>query len=271
MQIDSTRRAGAVRRWAPVLSREQVAEATHWMEFAAPEIAARAIPGQFVMIGLGLHGGTPPFLPRPMSIGLAADERIGLLVRVFGKGSRRISQLRAGEAALLLGPLGTRFDLGAARRVVCVAGGVGLAPFLFLPRWARGRRPEAEVRLLYGERHGAAIFRRERIREIAGIEPEIWSEDGSEGRRGRVTDALDLPAADLVLACGPTAMLQAVQSQAQHAGVPAQLSVEERMACGVGTCMGCVIAVDDKAGGRRYERVCVEGPVFAAERVRWSI
>jgi dihydroorotate dehydrogenase electron transfer subunit len=248
-----------------------VADATYWMEFAAPEIAARAIPGQFVMIGLGLRGGYPPFLPRPMSIGSAERDRLGLLIRVFGDGSRRLAQLRAGESALLLGPLGTSFDLGSARRVLCVAGGVGLAPFLFLPRWAATRSPEIEWRLCYGERRGAAIFRPSRIRELAGIEPEIWSEDGSGARRGRVTDGLDFDSTDLVLACGPTAMLQAVQIQAQHKAVPAQLSVEERMACGVGTCMACVIAVEDAAGGRRYERICVEGPVFASERIRWSI
>lgn len=250
---------------------ERVADATYWTELAAPEIAARAIPGQFVMIGLGLHGGYPPFLPRPMSIGSAERDRLGLLIRVFGAGSRRLARLRPGEPVLLLGPLGTRFDLGSARRVLCVAGGVGLAPFLFLPRWAAARSPGIDMRLLYGERRGAAIFRPSRIGELTGLEPEIWSEDGSEGRRGRVTDALDAAATDLVLACGPTAMLQAVQVQAQNKGVPAQLSVEERMACGVGTCMACVIAVEDEPGERHYERICVEGPVFAAERIRWSI
>lgn len=250
---------------------ERVADATYWTEFDAPEIAARAIPGQFVMIGLGPHGGYPPFLPRPMSIGSAEGDRVGLLVRVFGEGSRRLVRLRAGERALLLGPLGTGFDLGSARRILCVAGGVGLAPFLFLPRWAATRAPAAEWRLFYGERRGAAIFRPSRIREIAGIDAEIWSEDGSQGRRGRVTDTLDLGSTDLLLACGPTAMLRVVQVEARRRGVPAQLSVEERMACGVGACMACVIAVEDGAGGRGYERVCVEGPVLSSERIRWSI
>lgn len=250
---------------------ERVADATTWMEFAAPEIAARAIPGQFVMVGLGLHGGSPPFLPRPMSVGHVRDGRVGLLVRVFGEGSRRLTRLRAGDAVLLLGPLGSRFDLGGARRVLCVAGGVGLAPFLFLPRWAASHAVGVELRLLYGERCGAAIFRRSRIRELTGLEPELWSEDGSEGRKGRVTDALELENTDLVLGCGPTAMLQALQARARHARVPAQLSVEERMACGVGTCMACVIAIEDAPGERHYERVCVEGPVFSSERIRWSI
>ncbi len=249
---------------------ERAADATFWFEFDAPEIASRAIPGQFVMIGLGLRGGGIPFLPRPMSVGWAEGRRLGLLIRVFGEGSRRLAGLRAGEQALLLGPLGSSFELGSAKRVVCVAGGVGLAPFLFLPRWAGNHRPGAHLRLLYGERRGAAVFDPGRIRDLAGLEAEIWSEDGEVGRKGRVVEGLQPEACDLVLACGPTPMLRFVQAWAARTGVAAQLSVEERMACGVGTCVGCVVAVADDAGPR-YERVCVEGPVFAAERLRWSI
>jgi dihydroorotate dehydrogenase electron transfer subunit len=223
------------------------------------------------MVGRGLDGPYPPFLPRPMSIGSARDGRVGLLVRVFGRGSRALAAMRPGDRALLLGPLGRPFELGSARRVACVAGGVGLAPFLFLPAWARARRPDAHVRLLYGERTGAAVFDPARIAEIAGLEPEVWTEDGTRGRRGLVTDGLDWTAHDLVLACGPTPMLRAVQAAAARAGVPAQLSLEERMACGIGTCVGCVVAVQDPDGDPHYERICVEGPVFPAERVRWWI
>lgn len=250
---------------------ERVAEGTFWMEFEAPEIASRAIPGQFVMIGRGLRGGGSPFLPRPMSVGLAEGDRVGFLIRVFGEGSRRLTELRPGDRALLLGPLGTSFDLGSATRILCVAGGVGLAPFLFLPRWTAARHPGVRIRLLYGERCAVAVFNPSRIQDLAGVEPEVWSEDGALGRQGRVTDGLELGAHDLVLACGPAEMLKTVQAQVAQARVPTQLSVEERMACGVGTCVGCVIAVDDGPGGRRYERVCVEGPVFRAERVRWLI
>lgn len=245
---------------------DRVAEATFWMEFAAPEIARRAIPGQFVMMGLGLPGDRNLFLPRPMSVGLAEGERLGFLVRIFGPGSRRLTTLGIGERALLLGPLGSSFDLGSASHVLCVAGGVGLAPFIFLPRWAGWHRPRTAVRLVYGERTASAVFDPVRIRELAGVEARIWTEDGSLGQRGRVTDDLDFRGVDLVLACGPMEMLKTVRRLVAQAGVPAQVSVEERMACGVGACVGCVIAVDD---GRRYERVCVEGPVFPAERLRW--
>ena len=135
----------------------RAAAATWWLELDAPDIAVGAAPGQFVMVGFGLEGIDPPFLPRPFSIGWRGEDgRIGLLVREFGGGTRRLARLRAGDEVLLLGPLGRGFDVPADRPVVCVAGGVGLAPFLFLvpEAVAAGRRP----RLLYGERSADRVF-----------------------------------------------------------------------------------------------------------------
>ncbi len=258
------------RAWSPVRAREQVAEDTFWLELAAPEIAAAAAPGQFVMVGFGLRGWGVPFLPRPNSVAAVLGERIGLLIRVYGGGSRRLAALRPEEEALVLGPLGTHFQLDGAKVVLCVAGGVGLAPFLLLPRWEPLQRSGAEVRLLYGERGAAAVFDPGKIRELSGLDPEIWTEDGSLGRQGRVTEGLDLEGVDLVLACGPTPMLKAVRTLALEAGVPCQLAVEEHMACGVGTCIGCAIeTVDPETGEEGYSLVCSDGPVFTAEQLRW--
>ncbi|NIU53203.1 MAG: hypothetical protein GWN51_05755 [Gemmatimonadetes bacterium] len=259
-----------IRSWSPVVARERVAEETFWLEFDAPEIAEQAAPGQFVMVGFGASSWGTPFLPRPNSVAAAPDGRVGLLIRVYGAGSRRISELALGERVLLLGPLGTRFELGDARNVLCIAGGVGLAPFLLLPRWLDRQGREANLRLLYGERVGAVVFNPEKIQEIAGIEADIWTEDGSRGSRGTVLDGTGLDGADLVLSCGPTAMLKAVRSLARTAGVPCQLAVEEHMACGMGTCIGCAIpTIDPETGEDVYSLVCTEGPVFAAERLRW--
>jgi len=259
-----------VRAWSPVHSREQVAENTFWLELAAPEIAAQAAPGQFVMVGFGMRDWGAPFLPRPNSVAAVLGERIGLLIRVFGGGSRRLAALRPEEEALLLGPLGTHFELGGSSQILCVAGGVGLAPFLLLPRWEPLSRSGAQVRLLYGERGAAAVFDPAKIRQLSGLEPEIWTEDGSLGRQGRVTEGVDLDGVDLVLACGPTPMLKAVRALALEAGVPCQLAVEEHMACGMGTCIGCAIeTVDPETGEAGYSLVCSDGPVFEAERLRW--
>ncbi len=258
------------RAWCDVRVREQVAEETFWLELAAPEIAAHAAPGQFVMLGFGAHAWGSPFLPRPNSIASVRGGNIGLLIRVYGAGSRRLTELRPGDSALLLGPLGTQFEIGDARNVLCVAGGVGLAPFLMLPHWLRRVGTPPEVHIVYGERTGAAVFDPDKIRSLSGLDAEIWTEDGSVGREGLVTGGIDLTGVDLVLSCGPTPMLRAVRTLCLDTGVACQLAVEEHMACGVGTCVGCAIeTVDPDTGADRYSLVCVDGPVFSAESLRW--
>lgn len=222
------------------------------------------------MIGFGLSGFATPFLPRPNSIAAAVEDRIGFLIRVYGQGSRRLAAMRPGDSALILGPLGTSYELGSARRVLCVAGGVGLAPFLLLPRWAATHRPEVEIRLLYGERTGAAVFDPEKLESLAGMPAEVWTEDGESGRKGTVMEGIDVSGVDLILGCGPTPMLRAIRSLALERGIACQVAVEEHMACGMGTCIGCVVeTVDPVSGELAYARACIEGPVFPAERLRW--
>lgn len=258
------------RCWSEVLIGERVAEDTYWLELAAPDIAAQAAPGQFLMVGFGASGWGVPFLPRPNSVAWVGGERVGLLIRVYGQGSRRLAGLRSGDSVLLLGPLGSHFELGGAGSVVCVAGGVGLAPFLFIREWSCRAGSVPQIRLLYGERTSEAVFDPSKIRELSGLEAELWTEDGSLGRQGRVTEGLELEGVDLVLGCGPTPMLQEVRRMALDAGVTCQLAVEEHMACGVGTCIGCVIeTVDAETGEAGYSLVCADGPVFPAERLRW--
>jgi dihydroorotate dehydrogenase electron transfer subunit len=124
--------------------------------------------------------------------------------------------------------------------------------------------------LLYGERDGGAVFNRQKLRELAGIDAEIWTEDGSCGRQGRVTAGVELAGVDVVMACGPLPMLKAIRRLSIEAGVECQLAVEENMACGVGTCVGCAIeTVDPNTGEQGFALVCIEGPVFSAERLRW--
>ncbi len=258
------------RSWSEVLTSERVAEDTYWLELVAPGIAEQAAPGQFVMVGFGATGYGSPFLPRPNSVAWVGGESIGLLIRVYGQGSRRLAALRPGDSALLLGPLGSHFQLGDARAVLCVAGGVGLAPFLFFREWASRAGSHVDVRLLYGERDGAAVFDPDKIHQLSGLEAEIWTEDGSHGQPGLVTEGIELDGVELVLACGPTPMLKAVRRLALDVGVPCQLAVEEHMACGVGTCIGCVVeTVDPATEEESYSLVCTEGPVFPAERLRW--
>jgi len=254
----------AVRHWAEVRQIRRAAFETWWLELAAPAIAEAAAPGQFVMAGLGLEQVGAPFLPRPFSIGLAGPGRtVGLLLREFGAGTRRLARLREGDRVLLLGPLGRPYRVPSDRPAVCVAGGVGLAPFLFLA--AEQSKAGNDLRLLYGERSADRVFSPELIRELTGVEPEVFTEDGSLGRRGLVLDGIRPDEAPALLACGPTPMLQAVARLARERELPLQVSVEEHMGCGIGTCQGCVV----RGASGEWIKSCTEGPVFDAEELAW--
>lgn len=219
------------------------------------------------MLGLGLDRPGTWLLPRPFSIGWRSreDGRLGFLLRVFGPGTRALSRLDIGDPALLLGPLGRPFDVDHGRDLELVAGGVGLAPFIFLA----AERPEGPggLRLLYGERDAGAVFDPDLLERLAGRAPELFTEDGGAGRRGLVTAGLD-PASDAVLcACGPTPMLRALAAFAAEHDRELQVSVEEHMGCGIGTCQGCVVPGSDG----RWIKACVDGPVFRATDLDWSV
>lgn len=235
------------------------------MEFDCPEVAATSVPGQFVMLGLGLDAPGTWLLPRPFSVGWTGPGDVaGFLVRTYGEGTRAFTRLAVGEHALVLGPLGRPFQLDPDRPIECVAGGVGLAPFIALAATeaAAGR----QLRLIYGERDADAVFDLELLRELTDHEPELYTEDGSMGTRGRVTAGLDPAGEALLLGCGPTPMLRALERFAREHGRDLQVSVEEHMGCGIGTCQGCVVRGSDG----RWIKACVEGPVFAAEELDWN-
>jgi len=241
-----------------------VAEETWWLELESGEIAAASRPGQFLMIGFGLRNVAPPFLPRPFSVGWrSSGGHIGLLVREFGEGTRRLASLRSGDRVLLLGPLGNGFELTPGQPVVCVAGGVGLAPFVFLA--ADARRAGHDVRLLYGERTRSRVFSTELIESLTEGPVEVWTDDGSLGHAGSVVNGMDDADSAMIAACGPTVMLAEVARRAAERGLPAQVSVEEHMACGVGTCQGCVVPATDGA----WLKACTEGPVFDTTDLQW--
>lgn len=222
-------------------------------------------PGQFVMLGLGLDAPGTWLLPRPFSVGWRSEDgRIGILLRVFGRGTSALSRLRPGDRALILGPLGTAFDTTPGRETECVAGGVGLAPFIFLA--AELSAAGEPVRLVYGERDAEAVFDVGLLRGLTGVDPDLFTEDGSLGAPGRVTAGLDPASHALLCACGPTPMLAALARFAEQHGRDLQVSVEEHMGCGIGTCQGCVV----RSSAGRWVKACIEGPVFRATALEWG-
>ncbi len=261
------------RALATLTHREEVARGHYLLQLDCGEIARTAEPGQFVH--LRVSGGTDPLLRRPFSVMLTrpgADE-VQLLVRTVGRGTEIIAGHEAGTRYDLLGPLGNGWALPAAgagdANVMLVAGGVGVAPLLFLADTLRMASPMPYVRALFGGATQEALVCwtefASRCEEFTAV-----TEDGSAGEEGIVTDVLvpeierDRP--DLVCACGPDAMLAAVASICRDAEIDCQVSMEQWMGCGVGACLGCVVP----ARGGGYVRVCTEGPVFDTDEIDWE-
>ena len=226
-----------------------------------------AVPGQFVMIypGDGSH-----ILGRPISVcGYNPVEgALRLVFRVVGKGTGELAALKAGEEADVLGLLGNGYPMEELRTrksegatIALVGGGIGIPPMLELARQLPG------CRAVLGYRTDD-LFLMDEFQEYAVT--QAATEDGSFGTKGTVLDVLRQGAApDILCACGPLPMLRALKEYAAENGVTAFLSLEERMACGVGVCLGCVCRTTYKDAHSQVNRarVCTEGPVFRAEDV----
>jgi len=251
---------------AEITARTVLAPGYYHFVVRAPEIAAAAHPGQFVQLRVGTQGAIDPLLARPISI-LRTDPARGEMAVIFktvGRGTALLSSRSVGESLTILGPIGNGFTIPpATTRLALVGGGVGMPPLYFLAETLRQTRPEMAITLYYGGRTAEDLLYLPEW-EALGVNVCLTTDDGSRGVRGLITDALlaDLSTFDFLAACGPRSMLQAVQRLALHAGIAGQLSLEARMACGVGACLGCVCAT--LKGNRR---VCVDGPVFSLTEV----
>ncbi|MEZ4223048.1 MAG: dihydroorotate dehydrogenase electron transfer subunit [Polyangiaceae bacterium] len=246
----------------PLLRRESIGDAYHVLTFEAPA-PVEAEPGQFVMVR-GAEWGDAPLLPRPMSY-LSAGATPSILIKVVGEGTTRMARAEPGEPFTLLGPLGVPWRAhDASRRPVLVAGGVGVAPLVFLAQQlsARGVRPVA----IYGGRTARDLPLDDVLAETCEL--FITTEDGSRGRKGRVTDELAnlLQDGHEVFTCGPDRMMAAVAELCARSSVPCEVSLETPMACGYGVCLGCPVPTSE--GGYLY--ACTHGPCMNATRVDWA-
>jgi len=220
-----------------------------------------AKPGQFVQVGLGPTW--EPFLNRPFSVHNCTKTTLSLLYRVVGHGTRLLAQKQRGSILSVVGPLGKGFPPTKRRQAVLVAGGIGAAPLYYLMRMLRAEGKD--VIFLYGAKTAAQIVLEDEYRSLAR-EFYLITEDGTAGTKGLVTDLLPQILGENeaeIFACGPNAMLRAVAQTAAEKKLPCFVSLEAQMACGVGACLGCVVATADG----NYRRVCADGPVFAAEEV----
>jgi len=250
----------ALKKLALIEENTRIAQDVYSMWLTAPDIAETAKPGQFV--SLYCKDGSK-LLPRPISI-CEIDQmkgRVRLVYRVVGKGTEEISQSKTGDTIEAMGPLGNGFIL-EGKKALLIGGGIGIPPMLEL-----AKQLNCEKTAVLGYRD--ITFLEEEFLPYCNV--VISTEDGSKGTKGNVIDAIKANGldADIIFACGPTPMLRGIKSYALEHGITAQLSLEERMACGIGACLGCVCKTKevDHHSNVKNKRICKDGPVFYAEEV----
>ncbi len=250
----------AERKKAIIIKSTKEAEDIYSMWIDVPDMAAAAKAGQFVSL-FSPDGSS--LLPRPISICEISKEDgiLRLVYRVVGKGTREFSLLKEGSLIDIMGPLGNGFTL-EGKKAILIGGGIGIPPMLEL-----AKQLSCEKQMVLGYRDCTFLMKE--------FEPYgkvyLSTEDGSAGTKGNVLDAIKEHelAGDIIFACGPAPMLRGVQNYALQHGIRAQLSLEERMACGIGACLGCVCKSKeiDSHSNVRNKRICKDGPVFYANEV----
>jgi len=246
-----------------ILSQTKISEDIYSLSLKSNEIARTSSPGQFVHVRIGK--GMDPLLRRPLSIHRVDSKKgeIKLLYRIVGRGTKLIQSLEQGDMLDIIGPLGTGFCFDRPfSHALIAAGGMGSAPVFFLID--KLLELKKRITFFWGVKNKREIFDLKDLRN-SGLGVRIATEDGSMGEKGLVTDILQSFLAEHSedrslegFVCGPRGMLKQVQKMAETTVFDWQVSLEERMACGVGVCMGCGVKM--KQGG--YKMVCSDGPVF---------
>jgi dihydroorotate dehydrogenase electron transfer subunit len=265
---------------AAVIANRRLSADYNVLAFDAPEIAAAARPGQFVMIKTS--GGQDPLLRRPFSIfEILRDDGgrpsgVSIFNKRVGAGTALLSRAEPGTRLPVLGPLGKPFEpIDPPAEAWMIAGGVGLAPFVTLAAALAERT--TKTTLFYGARRAEELYCVD-LFEALGVTIVLATEDGSIGARGRITAPLQAALASRPLGnpvklfvCGPTPMMRACAQLASAHGRACDVSLEQVMGCGLGGCYSCVVLARGMGGGEpHHTRTCIDGPVFDANRVVWE-
>lgn len=261
--MENKKKEAKARCLAKVESQNCLADGIYSMWIQAEEIAAGAKPGQFLSL---YTRDASRLLPRPISICEIDKEqgRLRVVYRVAGAGTQEFSRCQAGDPVTIMGPLGNGFPLeeDVGRKAFLVGGGIGIPPMLQL-----AKELKCQKQMVLGYRD--ELFLNEEFEPYGKV--AIATEDGSAGTCGNVLDAIreNELKGDIVYACGPTPMLRALKAYALDQGMECWLSLEERMACGIGACLACVCWSKEVDGHSHVhnKRICKDGPVFAAQEV----
>jgi dihydroorotate dehydrogenase electron transfer subunit len=268
---------------AKVSENENIGRAFYRMRLESPYLAKTIAPGQFVEIRCS--DKYPPLLRRPFSVHRILKNSIEILYEVVGEGTKLLSRKKKGASLDIIGPLGNGFNLkrttnGERQTTILIAGGIGVAPLVAL---AEELVLSSQFSVLSKKRLCVIVGAKTKSRILcekdfrkSGAKVLIATENGSKGRKGLATDLLKdflLTTHDsrltTIYACGPAGMLKAVAGIAKARHIPCQVSLEERMACGVGVCLGCPVKVRPDITSYGYKMVCKDGPVFDAGEVAW--
>lgn len=246
---------------ASVISQEPISEDIFSMWLSVGDMAGDARPGQFISVYCGDRSRV---LPRPISIceADAAAGKLRIVYRVVGAGTDEFSKLQAGDSVRVLGTLGNGYTL-RDKKAILVAGGIGIPPMLEL-----AKNLDCAKTIVLGFRDANTFL----VSELADYgNVIIATDDGSLGTKGNVIDAIraNNVTGDVIYACGPMPMLKGLKAYAQEADIECQISLEERMACGIGACLGCICKSKevDHHTNVHNKRICKDGPVFDAKEV----
>lgn len=250
------------REFAKIMEQEMIGKDIYSMWIKTEQIAKAAHAGQFISV---YSKNDSKMLPRPISICEIKEDRLRIVYRVTGNntGTEEFSRYLPGETIEILGPLGNGFPLDLQKKAFLIGGGIGIPPMVQL-----AKSLDCEKQIIAGYRN-QEIFLKEELQ--AQGEFYVATEDGSVGTKGNVLDAIgeNQLDAEVIYACGPTPMLRALKAYAEEKGIPCYVSLEEKMACGIGACLACVCKSKEVDGHSHVhnKRICKDGPVFLSTEV----
>lgn len=262
-----------------IIENKKIAHGFYKMRVEAPYLAKNSKPGQFVEVKCSDSNG--PLLRRPLGVHRILRDGVEVLYEVVGKGTELLSKKRPGGEIDIIGPLGNGFTLPRSpapglRTPILVAGGIGVAPLFALAEKISAKRKGSYI--IIGAKRASGILYEKQFKDL-GCFVMVSTEDGSKGHKGYATDILRHLLKIIgcqssgIYACGPHPMLKAAANIAQLLKIPCQISLEERMGCGVGVCLGCPVRVNTHDARRttqyEYKMVCKDGPVFDAKEIAW--
>jgi len=253
---------------AKIISNRRIKKNYWHCVFYSPDISKSALAGQF--ISLKLTDNFEPFFRRPFSIHRVREDKVEIFYEVLGPGTGILSNKKKGSALDIIGPLGKGFSYKRNEPAILVAGGMGVAPLLFLAEKINeiaNSKCKTKNLILIGARTKSGVLCEKEFKDL-GFNVKIATDDGSAGFKGKVTELLGKVLREVIpgviYSCGPKPMLKAASKISGDKNIPAQISLEEHMSCGFGACLGC--AVNTKDG---FMRVCKDGPVFDSKQIVW--